>query len=82
MTERKGITKTCYRIAESKLFQYFVLAVILAAAALVGVETYLEITQKHHSLLDSVVRRASETVDFVELSCFDRLGGPSYDIRD
>ena len=51
MSRRTGITKACYHIAESSWFQYFILAVILAAAALVGIETYPEITEKHYSLL-------------------------------
>lgn len=40
------------RISTSKLFQIFITLVILFASALVGVETYPEIEQRYHRLLD------------------------------
>lgn len=38
--EASGFTGICKRIANSNIFEYFILGVILVAAALVGIETY------------------------------------------
>jgi voltage-gated sodium channel len=46
----------CKRIVESGLFQFFVLAVILLAAVLVGIETYESIAVRHHDLLTQLNR--------------------------
>lgn len=42
----------CERVVESKWFQVSVLAVIVAAAVIVGAETYPNIVKQHHGLLD------------------------------
>lgn len=41
----------CKRIVESIVFQFFILFVIVAAAVLVGVETYESISLRHHEKL-------------------------------
>lgn len=40
INEKSGIAAVCRRIAKSNFFEYFILGVILVAAALVGIETY------------------------------------------
>lgn len=40
------------KVTTSRLFQFFITAVILLASALVGVETYPEMEKRYHSLLD------------------------------
>ena len=44
------------KVVNSRLFRYFILGVILAAAVIVGIETYPAFYQKHHSLLHAVDR--------------------------
>ena len=46
------MTETLKKIAESKTFQRAILAVILLAAVLVGLETYPEVVAEHGTLLD------------------------------
>lgn len=41
------VAELCKTVAESKWFQFFILAMILAAAVLVGMETYPDLVERH-----------------------------------
>src|SRR5687767_8851828 len=52
------LVRVCRQLADSALFQNFILGVIGLAALLVGLETFDELASEHHatfSLLDSVL---------------------------
>ena len=66
------------RIAEDHRFQYFILAVIVAAAVLIGVETSPTLTARYGGLIDGV-EMAIQTIFVVEitirlLACWPRVG--------
>ena len=53
-----NITKQLSVITESALFRYFILAVIIASAVIIGIETYPDAYRKHYDflhLLDKII---------------------------
>ena len=48
------MVKFCEQVVESRWFQFSVLAVIVFAAVLVGIETYPQIVKQHHGLLGAL----------------------------
>ena len=66
------------RVADAPLFQHFILAVIVAAAILIGVETSPALTARYGGLIEAV-EIAIQTIFVMEitirlLACWPRLG--------